>query len=488
MEKNNFTVLSDQQMEWMKKVMRQMIKLTGYYSIAKFPMEDADFDHIIDTFSNYTKKSRSNEMIIRCSNVLAEYLDELAKSQKSCEKLDAGQFQQVEAFAEEQFSVLGKWNQSIRDTENLRSAEEELMRCKEKYPDHFLLDGLSQIFHNYLDFCLKENRGEQFLKQKENRMEEITDRLEQGIQDLFESSRYKEYLQVMSRFHNYSFKNTLLIAMQKPEASLVASYTSWKNKFGRQVRKGEKGIHIIAPSPYKVKEETPKMDPDTGNPITDENGVPVKEEREITRTAFKVVSVFDVSQTEGKELPAIANELTGNVEQYADFFKAAELTASVPVIFKKTERRKGYYSQTEKHIVINEGMSELQNMKTLIHEIAHAKLHDIDLNAPKEKQGERPDRRTREVQAESVAYAVCQHYGLDTSDYSFGYIAGWSSGKELTELKASLETIRNTASEIINGIDARIAEMKKERGQDTVQEAPAQEGYFEAKRKYAKAR
>ena len=309
------------------------------------------------------------------------------------------------------------------------------------------------------------------------KMKEITDRLEQGIQDLFESDRFKEYLQVMSKFHNYSFNNTLLIAMQKPDATLIAGYNSWKNLFGRQVSRGAKGIKVIAPSPYKIKKEVDKIDPKTQKPVTDKNGKPVKEETEITVPAFKVVSVFDVSQTEGKELPSIGvDELTGDVAQYADFFKATEQASPAPVGFEKIESgAKGYYSQTEKRIAINEGMSELQNLKTLIHEIAHAKLHDIDLNAPAQKQAERPDRRTREVQAESIAYAVCQHYGLDTSDYSFSYVATWSSGRELSELKASLETIRSTASELIKDIDKNFAELTQDRAQAQAQETPENE-------------
>ena len=312
------------------------------------------------------------------------------------------------------------------------------------------------------------------------KMKEITDRLEQGIQELFESDRFTEYLQVMSKFHNYSFNNTLLIAMQKPDATLVAGYNSWKNLFGRQVAKGAKGIKVLAPSPFKVKKEMEKTDPKTGRPMTDKSGKPVKEEVEITVPAFKVVSVFDVSQTEGKELPTIGvDELTGDVEQYNDFFKAAELAAPVPVGFEKIESgAKGYYSQTDKRIAINEGMSELQNLKTLIHETAHAMLHDIDLKTPEGQQAQRPDRRTREVQAESVAYAVCQHYGLDTSDYSFAYIATWSSGRELSELKASLETIRSTASKMIKDIDQNFAELTKENEQEktqTQEAAPVEE-------------
>ena len=298
-----------------------------------------------------------------------------------------------------------------------------------------------------------------------DKLKEITDRLEQGIKELFDSDRYKEYLRVMSKFHNYSFNNTLLIAMQKPDASLVAGFQSWKNNFKRNVVKGEKGIKILAPSPFKIRQEMEKIDPATQKPVIGADGKPVKEEKEITIPAFKVVSVFDVSQTEGKELPDIAVDmLTGDVERFKDVFAALEKTSPVPIGFEKIAGNShGYYHLEEKRIAIDEGMSELQTIKTAIHEIAHAKLHDIDPNAPKEEQADRPDRRTREVQAESVAYAVCQHYGLDTSDYSFGYVAGWSSGRELDELKSSLETIRSTAAEIINSIDERLQEIQKER-------------------------
>ena len=296
------------------------------------------------------------------------------------------------------------------------------------------------------------------------KLKEITDRLEQGITELFDSERYKEYLRVMSKFHNYSFNNTLLIAMQKPDASLVAGFTAWKNQFQRNVKKGEKGIKIIAPSPFKIKQEMEKIDPQTQKPVIGRDGKPVTEEKEITIPAYKVVSVFDASQTEGKELPDIAvDALTGDVEQYSDFFAALEKTSPVPIGFEKIEGgAHGYYHLEDKRIALDEGMSELQTLKTAIHEIAHAKLHDIDLNAPKDEQQPRVDRRTREVEAESVAYTVCQHYGLDTSDYSFGYVAGWSSGRELAELKSSLETIRSAAADIINSIDGHIAELQKQ--------------------------
>ena len=317
------------------------------------------------------------------------------------------------------------------------------------------------------------------------KLKEITDRLEQGITELFESERYREYLRVMSKFHNYSFNNTLLIAMQKPDASRVAGFSAWKNNFGRNVMKGQKGIKIIAPSPYKVKQEMKKIDPHTQQPIIGKDGKPVTEEKEITIPAYKVVSVFDVSQTEGKELPDIAvDELTGDVERYRDFFAALEKTSPVPIGFEQIPGSShGYYHLEDKRIAIQEGMSELQTLKTAIHEIAHAKLHDIDLNAPENEQQPRVDRRTREVEAESVAYTVCQHYGLDTSDYSFGYVAGWSSGRELSELKSSLETIRSAAAEIINSIDETLAELSKAQDKEQTagqeqpdkEEAPAQE-------------
>ena len=311
------------------------------------------------------------------------------------------------------------------------------------------------------------------------KLKEITDRLEQGIAELFDSERYREYLKVMSKFHNYSFRNTVLIAMQKPDASLVAGFSAWKNNFERNVMRGQKGIKIIAPSPYKIKQEMQKIDPHTQKPIIGKDGKPVTEEKEITIPAYKVVSVFDVSQTEGKELPDIAvDELTGDVDRYKDFFAALEKTSPVPIAFENIEGGShGYYHLEDKRIAINEGMSELQTLKTAIHEIAHAKLHDIDLNAPKDEQP-RVDRRTREVEAESVAYTVCQHYGLDTSDYSFGYVAGWSSGRELSELKSSLETIRSAAAEIINSIDANFAELQKaqDKEQTAGQEQPTREG------------
>ena len=304
-----------------------------------------------------------------------------------------------------------------------------------------------------------------------DKMKEITDRLEQGILGIYESDRYADYLRTMSKFHDYSLNNTILIAMQG--GNLVKGYKQWEKEFDRHVKPGEKAIKILAPSPFTVKKQVEKIDPDTQKPVFDKDGKPVTEEKEIKIPAFRVVSVFDVSQTEGKELPSLTYELTGNVEQYKDFFTALEKTSPFAMEFEALSGSiKGRCNYEEKRISINEGMDELQNIKTAIHEIAHATLHDIDKDAP-----ERPDRRTREVQAESVAYAVCQHYGLDTSDYSFGYIAGWSSGKELAELKGSLETIRSTAASLIDTIDGHFAEIQQaqDKEQTTEQAQPAQE-------------
>lgn len=305
------------------------------------------------------------------------------------------------------------------------------------------------------------------------RMKEITDRLETGIQELFESERYKAYLTTMSKFHSYSFNNTLLIAMQGGQ--LVAGYNKWRDDFHRNVKKGEKAIKILAPAPFKAKKEVQKLDAQ-GRPVMGKDGKPVTEVQEIQVPAFKIVSVFDVSQTEGEPLPSIGvEELTGSVERYGEFFKALEQTSPVPIGFEDIPGGShGYYHLTEKRIAIQEGMSELQTLKTAIHEIAHSKLHAIDPEAPAIEQADRPDSRTREVQAESVAYAVCQHYGLDTSDYSFGYVAGWSSGKDLKELKASLETIRATAHELITTIDGHLAQLQKERQAQQEQQAAEQ--------------
>ena len=307
-----------------------------------------------------------------------------------------------------------------------------------------------------------------------DKVKEITARLEQGIQAVFDSDRYKEFLTAMSKFHDYSLNNTILIAMQG--GNLVKGYSQWQKEFDRHVKSGEKGIKIFAPAPYKVKKLVDKIDPDTRKPILDSEGKTVKEEKEVTVPAFKVVTVFDISQTEGKEFPDLSvKPMLADVEQYEDFFAALEKASPVPIAFEQiTNGANGYFSLTDKRIAIKEGVSELQAVKTAIHEIAHAKLHDVDLNAPLEEQN-RVDRRSREVQAESVAYTVCQHFGLDTSDYSFGYVAGWSSGKEMTELKASLETIQATAKELITEIEEHFTELQQQRQTEQEQEAKTKE-------------
>lgn len=290
-------------------------------------------------------------------------------------------------------------------------------------------------------------------------LQEITDKLEQGIQDLFNSDRYKAYLSVMAKFYNYSINNTILIAMQKPDATLVAGFSAWQKNFERTVKKGEKGIKIIAPCPRIIRKDVPQIDHTTQKPLYDENGIVVSVQKEITVPSYKVVTVFDVSQTEGKELPNIAVDvINGQVKQYDDFMKALSESVSVPITFEKLQPKlHGYYNSMTQNIVIAEGMSELQTIKTLIHEIAHSILHG--------EEGEQhlADRNTKEVQAESIAYTVCQHYGLDTSDYSFGYVAGWSQNKGVDELKNSLSVIQATAQEMIEKVDTYMLEIQKER-------------------------
>lgn len=299
------------------------------------------------------------------------------------------------------------------------------------------------------------------------KVKEITDQLEQGIQDLFESEKYMSWLRTMSRFHDYSLNNTLLIAFQRPDATLVAGYTAWQKQFGRQVQKGEKAIKILAPAPYKEKVEIEKLDPVTKMPIYSDDGKPIIEVQEVTRPAFKVVNVFDVSQTEGREIPSLGvDELSGDVREYEIFFEALKRSCPVPMEFENIEgSAKGYYHQMEQRIAIREGMSQVQTIKTVIHEMAHQRLHAVD---PLDEKSEiiNQTRSSKEVEAESVAYTVCQHYGIETSDYSFAYVAGWSHGKETPELKASLNTIRKTANEMITEIDGHIAEINKEMEQE----------------------
>ena len=313
-------------------------------------------------------------------------------------------------------------------------------------------------------------------KTEKQKVQEITEKLEQGIKELFESEKYKTYLNTMSKFHNYSFNNTMLIAMQKPEATLVAGFKAWQKNFDRHVKKGEKGIRILAPAPYKIKEEQEKLDPVTGEIMLDKNGMPITVEVEIKIPAFRVVPVFDVSQTDGKELPDIGvNELSGSVEDYEDFMQALTEVSPVPITYEDIDGdAKGYFHTTDHRIAIQEGMSQSQTVKTAIHEVAHAKLHDRERNQDIDAVLDK-DRNTKEVEAESVAYTVCQHFGIDTSDYSFGYIAGWSSDRDMKELKSSLDTIRKTASELITGIEDRLAELQKDRAVEQEQKQELEE-------------
>lgn len=300
---------------------------------------------------------------------------------------------------------------------------------------------------------------------EKQKVQEITDKLEEGLKELFESEKYKTYLSTMSKFHNYSFNNTLLIAMQKPEATLVAGYKAWQKNFERHVNKGEKASRILAPAPYKIKEERDKLDPVTGEMMFDENGMPQKEQVEVTIPAFRAVSVFDVSQTDGKPIPELeAQELLSTVEGYEDFVQALMNVAPVPIGFEDIPGdSKGYFHTEEKRIAVQENMSESQTLKTMVHEVAHSMLHNKEINRDDLIEEPAKDRNTKEVEAESVAYTVCQHFGIDTSDYSFGYIAGWSSGKDMKELKSSLDTIRKTASELITGIEGALRELQLNR-------------------------
>ena len=299
-------------------------------------------------------------------------------------------------------------------------------------------------------------------KTEKQKVQEITEKLEQGIKELFESEKYKTYLNTMSKFHNYSFNNTMLIAMQKPDATLVAGFKAWQKNFDRHVKKGEKGIRILAPAPYKIKEERDKIDPVTQELLLDKDGNPQKEEVEITIPAFRAVSVFDVAQTDGKPIPELAaKELLSDVEGYQDMIRAVEAISPVPIELEEIAGdSKGYYDREAKRIAVQENMSESQTLKTMIHEVAHSKLHSKEVEQDEQM---RKDRNTKEVEAESIAYTVCQHFGVDTSDYSFGYIAGWSSGRDTKELRASMDTIRRTASELITGIEEQLQELQRNR-------------------------
>jgi len=396
------------------------------------------------------------------------------------------------------------------------------------------------------------------------RLKDITDSIEKGIQDLFQSDKYAEYLRTMSRFHKYSVNNTMLIYMQRPDATLVAGFNKWRDQFGRNVMKGEKGIKIIAPTPFKKKIEQEKLDPDTQMPMLDADGKVIVEEKEIKIPMFKPVTVFDVSQTDGKPLPQLASDLSGNVQNYEVFMEALRRTSPVPIDFKPLhDGSDGFFSLDNQSITIREGMSEVQTVSAVVHEIAHSKLHnekkepappnavkyqeieifdvpglfsngridsaaipeglyrydlrgsdydpgdpvtvenyvvvnhagsiltarplDIpeggslaltedeglnfvggEITAYQFKAEQKKDRNTEEVEAESISFAVCAYYGIPTGENSFGYIATWSKDKDLKELRASLETINKTSSELITDIDRHYAEVMKEREAEVV--------------------
>ena len=305
-----------------------------------------------------------------------------------------------------------------------------------------------------------------------DRLKEITASIEDGIKELFQSESYAQYLQTMSRFHHYSVNNQVLIHMQKPDATLVAGFNKWKNQFGRNVIKGEHGIKIIAPTPFKKKIEQEKLDPDTQLPMLDADGKIITEEKTIQIPMYKPVTVFDVSQTEGRPLPQLAHDLSGNVANYDVFMEALRRSSPVPISIEVMGGgMDGYFDLEHQDIAIRKGMSEVQTVSAVIHEMAHALLH----NRTKDTEEKTPEisRSTEEVQAESISYAVCAYYGIATGENSFGYIASWSKDKTLPELRESLEVISKTADGLINDIDRHYAEILKEREAELIAAEPA---------------
>lgn len=300
---------------------------------------------------------------------------------------------------------------------------------------------------------------------EQEKLQEITEQLEQGVSQVFKSDKYKELLNTMAKFPRYSVNNNILIMMQRPDATLCQGYNAWK-RMGRNVRRGEKGIRIVAPSPYTVTQEYNKTD-ENGKAIIDKDGEPVKDVREVQFTGFKVTTTFDISQTEGKELPGLGvSELKGSVENFPSFMEAIKAVCPVPIGFEEIKSgAKGYYHTEDKRIAIKSGMSELQTLKTAIHEMSHQILHSDTAN--------KQSKSSKEIEAESVAYTVCKRYGLDTSDYSFSYVATWSDGKDNKELKASLGIIQKTAGDLIAAIDKKLEELQVEKIKDTVKETPA---------------
>ena len=321
-------------------------------------------------------------------------------------------------------------------------------------------------------------------KEREN-VKSILAKLEDGLKAVFESDNYKNYLNTMSKFHNYSINNTLLINQQKPDATFVAGFNSWAHNFDRHVKKGEKGIRIIAPAPYYLKKEQQVVDPVTGQGIFNPDGTPKTAEVEVKIPAFKVTYVYDVSQTYGKELPSLGvSELLGEVDKAEDFIDSLKKVSPVPIEFGETNGdSKGFYSPDQGKIVVKDGMADSQTIKTMVHEISHAKLHNPEMA----KENAKKSKGTIEMEAESVAYIVCQHFGIDTSDYSFAYIAGWSEGKGIDELRASMETIRDTAGEMINRVEGNLRNIERESQKEvsTPEKEPPKEERKSVKEKLA---
>lgn len=369
---------------------------------------------------------------------------------------------------------------SEQDRQVTRKVEDASQLMDIRLLDHIIVAGGTGEMYSFMEHGLIEGarhdtdelgeRSAPYHYEKKNQLQEITKKLEDGIRELQSSEAYRHYLDVMSRFHHYSMSNCVLIAMQKPDASRVAGYTAWEKNFQRHVKRGEKGIKIIAPAPYSVSKQHAKMDPHTGKAVLDQDGKPETEVVNVTVQNFKVTTVFDVKQTEGKELPELVHELKANVESYPKFMSAIWKFSPVPIEFSDMPdtAAKGYYDQLEKKIVIRNGMSESQTMKTAIHELSHALLHDKDTGSEKDQV---TGRSVKEVEAESVAYVVCQYFGIDTSDYSFAYVAGWSKDQELSDLKASLNTIQKTAGKIIDGIQERCKEHNLDELKDLVRGA-----------------
>lgn len=367
---------------------------------------------------------------------------------------------------------------SREDIEVTRKIEEASNIMDIELLDHVIVAGRTGAMYSFREHGLMkgtpsntESLGEKtdfYNSEKKKQLQEITAKLESGIRALQSSEAYRHYLDVMGRFHHYSMSNCILIAMQNPDAKLVAGYGVWEKKFQRHVKRGEHGIKIIAPAPYSVTKQRTKTDPLTGKILLDQNGKPQKEIVDVMVPNFKVTTVFDVTQTEGKELPHLVHELKSDVNNYQQIMSAIRKISPVPIEFSDMpgSTAKGYYDQMEKKIVIRDGMSESQTIKTAIHECSHAILHDKDTGSQKDQM---LDRRVKEVEAESVAYVVCQYLGIDTSDYSFAYVESWSRDQELSDLKASLNVIQKTAGKIIDGIEEKCKEQDRNQVETMVQ-------------------